>query len=204
MLFKNSSTNHSTLTESELYQLDTQGWVLLSAPQISQSLYEYVNAQNAKMKLTPAHIHAENKNSLLHPVRNDFIQWIDSATQQPVEIHWLSYLEQVRLSLKNYFILSLTHVESHFAYYPVHHFYQRHSDQKKIDNCRFFSMVCYLNKDWEDQHGGQLVGYDHEKIIFKINPSFGSIILFKSEIEHEVLISHRDRTSVVAWFRTSL
>ena len=52
--------------------------------------------------------------------------------------------------------LSLKDYEIHFTIYPAGSYYKRHLDQFKKDDHRKLSVICYLNKEWEEQHGGQL------------------------------------------------
>lgn len=136
-------------------------------------------------------------------IRNDQTLWLDAKyfALTPPETAILSQLEVVMASLRNYFRVSLSEFECHYAVYNSGHFYQRHSDNTRLDNKRFFSFVIYLNENWHDEDGGQLIGYREAKIIFKVKPEIGQMILFKSDIEHEVSLAHRQRVSLTGWFR---
>jgi SM-20-related protein len=59
--------------------------------------------------------------------------------------------------------------------------------------------VFYLNADWQEGNGGELVIYNGESGVSIIQPELGTLVLFLSEIEHEVLPTHRDRKSVTGW-----
>ncbi len=193
----------NTLNDSLFEDILKNGWCLLKANSMAVDLENELK----NIQLMPASIHEKKVSpsqtiDFSKEIRNDFVSWIDIQSCVSAEINWLSYLSQISQELSHFFRISLNSVETHYAFYPIGHFYHRHSDQKKVKNQRFFSLVLYLNHQWQESDGGHLVGYRNQEIIFKIKPTFADIILFKSDIEHEVLMSHRDRFSVAAWFRT--
>ncbi len=92
-------------------------------------------------------------------------------------------------------------VEFHYAYYARGSFYKRHLDQFKTDSGRKFSLVTYLNDNWQPEDGGALVLYVDEKPI-TLYPNAGRTVFFKSElVEHEVKPSNRDRLSIAGWLK---
>ncbi len=104
----------------------------------------------------------------------------------------IGYINQsLYLSLKDY--------EIHMTIYPVGSYYKRHLDQFKQDDHRKLSVICYLNDEWKDDHGGQLRMYlDNHHL--DILPVGGRLICFRSDmIEHEVLPATRDRLSLTGW-----
>ena len=65
-------------------------------------------------------------------------------------------------------------------------------------------MVAYLNPDWSEEDGGELVLYPEkgEQGELRVTPAHGTFVLFLSEdFEHEVLPARRDRLSIAGWFR---
>lgn len=134
-------------------------------------------------------------------IRSDMTCWINQISTAPAEIHLLQFLENLKTELTQFFRFSLTHFECHYAVYQPNKFYRRHSDQTKQNNHRFFSFVIYLNENWTPEYGGQLCGYHDEKIIFEIQPSAGKMVIFKSDIEHEVRPASQPRWSLTGWFR---
>jgi SM-20-related protein len=91
--------------------------------------------------------------------------------------------------------------EFHYAWYDIGSFYKKHLDQFRTDSGRKYSIVVYLNENWTDEDGGQLLLYIGGKTI-RINPEGGRIVFFESDkIEHEVLSSKRPRMSVTGWLK---
>lgn len=67
---------------------------------------------------------------------------------------------------------------------------------------RVLSLVTYLNKGWEPDHGGELVIADEHNDEIRVSPGFGTLVLFLSKaFLHEVLPATRERYSVAGWYR---
>ena len=63
-------------------------------------------------------------------------------------------------------------------------------------------MIMYLNDDWEIRDGGELCIY-HENGKQNISPNNGKSVFFKSsELEHEVLVTHKPRMSITGWLKS--
>lgn len=141
-------------------------------------------------------------------IRNDLTCWIDENQPSEIESHLLQNLKDLQEQLKDFFRIPLTHFEVHYALFPKGHFYHKHTDQKAKNNHRFFSFVIYLNKNWNPEHKGKLLIYDkndkeNNTVQFQMAPEFGQMILFRSDLLHEVEISHGERQSITGWIRTS-
>jgi SM-20-related protein len=136
-------------------------------------------------------------------IRNDKILWLDAKSLELTEeeTHVLQKLEELRSELKSYFRIYLPETECHYAQYEKNHFYQKHVDITSHNNKRFFSFVIYLNDNWLETDGGELVAYKKDQVLFRVRPQMGQMILFRSELEHEVKITHRERLSLTGWFR---
>lgn len=141
-----------------------------------------------------------SNNDQAKTIRNDYTYWLEKD-HHPTEKNLLEGLDQLLLALKNYFRISLSHLECHFALYPKGHFYKRHIDQTAENNKRFFSFVIYLNQNWNESLGGKLVVFEGEQKIFEMLPHFGQMIVFRSDIPHEVEPSLSERRSIAGWFR---
>jgi SM-20-related protein len=62
-------------------------------------------------------------------------------------------------------------------------------------------MVSYLNQNWLEDEGGQLVVY-HEEEVMKILPTNQKAIFFQSDVlEHEVVVATRPRMSITGWLK---
>ena len=131
--------------------------------------------------------------------RGDFIRWINP---QEALTHTTVFLEKINTIIEelNYtFYLGIRDFECHYAHYPPGTFYKKHVDRHKTGSTRRVSFVLYLNSEWQENDGGQLLIYDSENESHSIHPRMGTLALFLSEKEHEVLVTSRDRMSITGW-----
>ncbi|NVK25456.1 MAG: 2OG-Fe(II) oxygenase [Gammaproteobacteria bacterium] len=141
--------------------------------------------------------HAATDNS----IRSDKTLWITG--QNSVEQHWLSWVEEFKNYLNRRLFLGLFSFESHFASYASGQFYKRHLDAFKGQSNRVLSMVLYLNDDWLDEDGGELVLYQDQTDTLGtvVKPTMATLVTFLSEeFPHQVLPAHRKRLSIAGWF----
>jgi SM-20-related protein len=132
-------------------------------------------------------------------IRGDYIQWIDKATAPAAASVYLHRLDELIRYLNRNLFLSLKDAEVHFTLYPPGTFYKRHLDQFKQDDHRKLSVICYLNKDWKAEEGGELRLYLPGRTR-DVLPEAGRLVCFRSDrIEHEVLPATRERLSVTGW-----
>lgn len=132
-------------------------------------------------------------------VRGDLISWIDEKNPGPFEQQFLDQIESFIQYLNRTCYTAVNGYEFHYAFYETGSFYKRHLDQFQHDRGRKFSVVTYLNDDWQPEDGGELVLYfeNGEKII---RPEGGRVVFFKAdEIEHEVKPAGRNRLSIAGW-----
>jgi SM-20-related protein len=132
-------------------------------------------------------------------IRGDLIQWLDRDTApEPVQLY-LDRIHELIGFLNRALFLSLKDAEIHFTIYPPGAYYKRHLDQFKQDDHRKLSVICYLNYDWQEEHGGQLRMYLDDKTM-DVLPRAGTLVCFRSDqIEHEVLPATRERLSITGW-----
>jgi SM-20-related protein len=131
--------------------------------------------------------------------RGDFIHWIDPLSASAAIQIYFDKVEEMRLLLNRHFYLGLRSMECHYTEYPAGAFYKRHVDRHKSGSNRVISFLLYLNEDWKEEDGGQLVIYHEEGQSTTVDPSAGKLALFLSEKEHEVLVTSRIRQSVTGW-----
>ena len=149
--------------------------------------------------LKQASIGKQDQKTIDTTQRGDFISWIDS---QEAPLNTLSYLKkanEIREDLNRNFFVGIRDYECHYALYPPGTFYKKHVDRHKNGSPRRVSTVLYLNPDWTDDHGGQLVIYNSDDTTDIIQPEIGKLVLFLSELEHEVLPTKRERMSITGW-----
>ena len=187
-------------------QLNEQNWTLIP---VDKSLTSKLQ-NSARTKFKANQFKAAGISGLELPatkIRNDSTFWLDSQSDSLDEADRkvLICLKELTVLLKDFFRISLTEVECHYAVYQPGQYYKRHRDSTQNDNKRVFSFVIYLNENWAPTDGGQLVGYengkDNETAAFSILPELGNMILFKSDFEHEVLRTDRLRYSLTGWLR---
>jgi SM-20-related protein len=137
-------------------------------------------------------------------VRSDEICWITGMST--AGRLWLDWSARLQTYLNRLLFLGLFSFESHFAHYPPGSFYKRHYDAFRGETNRILSIVVYLNEDWVEGDGGELVLYesDEDGTGTTVPPRFGTVALFLSEeFPHEVLPARRDRYSVAGWYRVN-
>jgi SM-20-related protein len=137
-------------------------------------------------------------------IRGDYIQWLDKNKAPLVLSPYFQRVEQLMQYLNETLFLSLKDYEVHMTVYPVGSFYKRHLDQFKKNDHRKLSIICYLNNDWKEEHGGQLRIFQPEALR-DILPIAGRLVCFRSDmLEHEVLPATRERLSLTGWLLDQL
>ncbi len=134
--------------------------------------------------------------------RRDKIHWLETTGKAQGE--FLSFANGLKEHLNKELYLGLTYYESHFAIYGEGDFYETHLDCFKNSKNRVVTTVYYLNEDWGEDDGGELVVYDeNNKFLAKVPPEADTLIVFMSEkFPHEVLPTcKRKRYSIAGWFR---
>ena len=131
-------------------------------------------------------------------IRGDYIQWLDRNNHNQIVLQFLDKMERLKNTLNQTCYLGLKDFETHFAIYPENTFYKKHIDRFQQNAHRIISFVLYLNESWQEGHGGELAIYLDDKTEI-IEPLAGRLLLFRSELEHEVLMSYRKRYSITGW-----
>jgi SM-20-related protein len=134
--------------------------------------------------------------------RGDSVCWIDGS--MPAGDAFLAWMDGLRVVLNRTLFLGLDEFEAHYAHYPTGSSYGTHVDRHQDSDARVVSAVAYLNGDWPDDAGGELVLYDdHAVPLLTLAPAGGTLVLFMSEgTPHEARQATRDRWSIAGWFRT--
>ncbi len=135
-------------------------------------------------------------------IRRDKILWLNPHTSDPYEKSYLDRVWDFAQYMNRTCFTGNQTMEFHYACYETGAFYKRHIDQFRLDDARSFSLITYLNRNWEKKVGGELVLYLPAEEI-TILPEFGTTVFLKSDkIEHEVLTSARMRMSITGWLKT--
>ena len=134
-------------------------------------------------------------------IRSDTIYWLDRANNNEHENAFLDQVDAFVSYLNRSCYTGITGYEFHFALFDKGSFYRKHLDQFQDNSSRQFSMITYLNENWQPEDGGELCIYDGD-MAQKIAPTNRKTVFFKSnELVHEVLESHKLRLSVTGWLR---
>jgi SM-20-related protein len=141
-------------------------------------------------------------------VRGDRTCWLDDPRCGAVAGDYLAALTRIRTAIDRRLFLGLVEFEAHYAAYPPGARYARHRDRFRDSDARVVSWVSYLNPEWHAADGGALRlylpngdGSDGDAIDIVDLPPIGGSVCFLSELEHEVLVAHRERHSIAGWMR---
>ena len=136
-------------------------------------------------------------------VRGDSIYWLDKKHNNPFENAFFVEIEAFIAYLNESCYAGITGYEFHYALYESGSFYKKHLDQFKNNTDRKYSMITYLNSDWQASDGGELFIHQKDNNL-KIPPTQGKTVFFKSdELEHEVLPTQKVRMSITGWLKGS-
>ncbi len=197
-----------TITEDTLNRIATslsqEGFIILKDALPSYLIDELLTtAINDEEQFKLAGIGRDNQHQLNKVVRTDQIRWMD--TNNLIEAAYLCEMEALRIALNKRLFMGLFDYEANFAHYPSGAFYKKHLDAFKGETNRILTTVFYLNENWSDTDGGDLIIYnDENKLLQQIKPAAGTLVIFLSdEFPHEVKKTFRDRYSIAGWFRVN-
>lgn len=136
-------------------------------------------------------------------IRRDTTHWLTGET--PAQRQYLAAADELRLELNKRLMLGLWDYECHYARYDTGAFYRKHVDAFRGRTNRVLTTVTYLNPDWQDNQGGELLLYSEQnQLISRLLPTLGSMVIFLSEeFPHEVLAAERTRFSIAGWYRNN-
>lgn len=151
--------------------------------------------------MTKAGIGNEKVIDTTQKMRGDEIYWMDKKHNNVYEKEFLLLVEEFINHLNSTCYTGINDYEFHYAVYEEGSFYKRHKDQFRSDNNRKFSLISYLNENWLEEDGGQLLVYQSEGTQ-TIMPHSQTSVFFKSdEMEHEVTKANRQRMSITGWLK---
>lgn len=185
--------------------LANNGYIVFNdfiSEKLTNQLYQHVeNLSEESFQF--AGVGRQNDLIINQQIRNDKTHWLSAIAK--IEKQYLKTMELCRIQLNRQLFLGLHDFEAHFARYDIGSFYQRHLDAFKGHSNRSVSTVFYLNPDWSESDGGQLVLYspNSDTVLSTILPQQGTLVMFLSEqFSHEVLVTQRQRYSIAGWYRT--
>jgi Rps23 Pro-64 3,4-dihydroxylase Tpa1-like proline 4-hydroxylase len=169
--------------------------------ELSANLRQNLVSLIEKKQLTKAGVGNEKKLLFDDSIRSDSIYWLDRKHDNEFENDFLDQIDDFIKYLNRSCFAGITGYEFHYSLYEIGGFYKRHIDQFQDNSSRKYSMISYLNDDWQKSDGGELVVYQtyNNK---NIAPTKGKTVLFKSnELQHEVLVTQKQRMSITGWLK---
>lgn len=167
----------------------TEVKVLLTRFQLLESDGKFFKAGIGKM----------HRHTVDSAVRGDYIHWLGDGDGGSPEAVLEERCRDLMAYINRTCFLGLRDLEMHMAHYPAGTRYQRHRDRFAHNPHRILSLVMYLNEGWQTSDGGELVIVDDAGCEYTIQPVAGRLALFRSELEHEVLLTHTSRYSITGW-----
>lgn len=169
---------------------------------LANNLKQNLIALNQDSLLQSAGIGNSEKLSYDGAIRSDSIYWLDKKHNNAFENEFFTQIEAFILYLNTTCYTGITGYEFHYSLYESGDFYLKHLDQFKNNPSRKYSMISYLNANWEINDGGELVIHQLENNQ-KISPTQGKTVFFKSdELVHEVLVTQKTRMSITGWLKS--
>lgn len=177
---------------------------------IDQALPEplYANLVSASKDPSRYQMAKVSAGGRVETVRSDSTHWIDD--QDDIAKDYLAALLGLGEVFNQTLYLGVRSVEAHYAQYEVGQFYARHRDNAKDSNIRAISTVLYLNSveddlsahnDWQAEWGGELRIEDLHHAAHEILPIANRLVVFQSDLPHEVLPATQVRRSIAGWLR---
>lgn len=168
---------------------------------LSDGLHDHILQLQEDGLLKVAGIGNDREKDTAQNFRTDSIYWLDKGHDNSFEQQFLDRVDDFICHLNETCYTGINACEFHYAVYEEGSFYRRHKDQFRNDDNRKYSLINYLNTNWQEEEGGHLLIHQQETVQ-KILPEAQTAVFFKSdETEHEVTISHRSRMSITGWLK---
>lgn len=133
--------------------------------------------------------------------RKDKILWLEKSSLDTKEITFHTLMNSFVEFLNETCYAGINDFEFHYALYERGSFYKKHLDQFSQNDSRIYSIILYLNENWCDGDGGELILYK-DSGVEKIAPKMGTMVFFDSALlPHEVLETHVSRYSLTGWLK---
>ncbi|MDI5889173.1 MAG: 2OG-Fe(II) oxygenase family protein [Flavobacterium sp.] len=169
---------------------------------LANNLKQNLIVLNQKSLLMEAGIGNSEKVSYDGAIRSDSIYWLDKKHNNAFENEFFAQIEAFIIYLNQSCYAGITGYEFHYSLYESGDFYLKHLDQFKNNPSRKYSMISYLNSNWQESDGGELLIHQADNNQ-KIAPTQGKTVFFKSdELVHEVLLTQNTRMSITGWLKS--
>lgn len=183
------------LTDSQLDKLVNDGWIVIDDVFDNTALLA-LQAESGFIDYRDAELTAGVR---ISDIRGDRIRWITENFF--AGYFYLQSINALGVLLNRSLFAGIRHSEAHYACYPIGFGYQWHSDNPAGRDERVISAVFYLNDDWTAEDGGAVEIMDNHGAHHTIMPVANRLIIFNSDLQHQVQIAHRQRYSIATWMR---
>lgn len=164
-----------------------------------KEIIDFLHSKEKEAVFRQAGIGQQQQHQIEISIRGDKIFWLEQGTE-PMESVFFEKIRELMQALNRTFYLGINDFEFHLAIYPENSFYKKHRDAFKNTDARKISVVCYLNPFWQPGDGGELIIYMEDKSV-KLEPTAGTVVIFESHLEHEVLPAFKTRYSLTGWLK---
>lgn len=188
-----------------LQSLEEKGYCYIPSF-LSQDYLSEINHffDDNKNEFSPAKVSQQKQR--VENIRGDFTYWLDPLSPVKPFEKIFDFLNKLKDEVNAHFYMGLKQYECHLAYYPPGTFYQKHYDRFETSSSRSLTFVFYVNKDWDEQSGGEIILYDKKgNVLDQFLPMPGSVIFFLSgEFPHEVKAAVKERRSLTGWMHNKI
>lgn len=186
--------------------LSTKGYCLIDNFFDLNSFANLEGYFNENLKhLKPAAIGQKSSKVINENLRSDSIFWVDESDLALSS--YMQAMESIKTILKRKCFLPIKSTETQMASYDEGSFYTRHKDRHIKSEHRWVTVVFYFNSAWSASDEGELIIYgqnNNKETETIIQPIGNRMIIFLSELEHEVKMTRQVRKSFTTWFRDDL
>jgi SM-20-related protein len=183
------------LTDKQLDTFVTDGWLIIDDVFNSTALLA-LQAESGFIDYRDAELTAGVR---ISDIRGDRIRWITEDFF--AGYYYLQSINALASLFNRSLFAGIRHSEAHYACYPTGFGYQWHSDNPAGRDERVISAVFYLNDNWEATDGGALEVVDKHGTHHEVMPVANRLIIFDSDLRHQVQTAHRQRYSIATWMR---
>ena len=183
------------LTDKQLDKFVDDGWMIIDGVFENKALLA-LQSESGFIEYRDAELTAGVR---ISDIRGDRIRWITENFF--AGFYYLQSINALAALFNQSLFAGIRHSEAHYACYPVGFGYQWHSDNPVGRDERVISAVFYLNDDWTANDGGALEIVDKHGIHHNVMPVANRLVIFDSDLRHQVQIAHRQRYSVAIWMR---
>ena len=183
------------LTDTQLDIFVDDGWIIIDEIFETKALLA-LQAESGFIDYRDAELTAGIRVS---DIRGDRIRWITENFF--AGFYYLQSINALASLFNRSLFAGIRHSEAHYACYPLGFGYQWHSDNPAERDERVISAVFYLNDEWEPTDGGALEIIDKHGVHHNVMPVANRLVIFDSDLQHQVQIAHRQRYSIATWMR---